>query len=201
MFKRLMALSVAGLMLAGCQQPTGPSFPQAYVVYFNTGQSTLSPEANATVAQAAATFRQGGTAVAVRGHTDTVGNPAYNMQLSRQRAMHVKEALVRDGVPASAILSGGLGEQSLPVPTADNVPERRNRSVDIAISRQPLMGDVEYCQALSTTYRRYRPGNIDETASRAMSMCPTDPATAIPILEDHLETMKVPLPSRLLARN
>ncbi len=201
MFTRLVAMSVAGLMLAACQQPTGASFPQAYRVYFNTGQSTLSPEANATVSQAAATFRQGGAAVAVRGHADTVGAAAYNLQLSRQRAATVKEALVRDGVPRSAILSGGLGEQNLPVPTADNVPERRNRSVDIAVSRQPLMGDVEYCQALSATYRRYRPGNIDEVASRAMSLCSTDPASAIPMLEDHLETMKVPLPSRLLARN
>ena len=30
---------------------------------------------------------------------------------------------------------------------------------------------------------------------------PADPASAIPMLEDHLETMKVPLPSRLVARN
>jgi len=201
MLTRILTMSVAGLVLAACQQPTGSSLPQTYTVYFNTGQSTLLPEANATVSQAAGAFRQGGTAVAVRGHTDTVGNATYNMQLSRQRAANVKEALVRDGVPRSAILSGGLGEQNLPVPTADNVPERRNRSVDIAISRQPLMGDVEYCQALSATYRRYRPGNIDEVASRAMSMCATDPASAIPMLEDHLETMKVPLPSRLLARN
>ena len=47
---------------------------QLYVVYFNTGQSDLSPEAQATVSQAAATFKQGGAAVAVRGHADTVGD-------------------------------------------------------------------------------------------------------------------------------
>lgn len=201
MFKKLLVLSAAGLMLAACQQAPATPPSQAYVVFFNTGQSSLSAEAAATVSQAAASFRQGGTAVAVRGHTDTVGNATYNMQLSRQRAAVVKEALVRNGVPGSAILSGGVGEQNLPVPTADNVPERRNRSVDIVVARQPLMGDVEYCQALSATYRRYRPGNIDEVAARAMALCPTDPASAIPVLEDHLDTMKVPLPSRVLARN
>jgi len=200
MIKKLLIASVAGAMLAACQQPQ-TAVPQAYTVYFNTGQSALSPEASATVSQAAAAFRQGGTAVGVRGHADTVGNATYNMQLSLQRAMAVRQALVRDGVPASAILTGGVGEQNLPVQTADNVPERRNRSVDIAISRQPVMGDVEYCQALSATYRRYRSGNIDEVAVRAMSMCQTDPASAIPVLEDHLDTMKVQLPSRALARN
>jgi hypothetical protein len=90
----------------------------------------------------------------------------------------VKDALQRNGVPAAAILTGGVGEQNLPVPTADNVPERRNRSVDIAIARQALMSDADYCQALSVTYRRYRPGNVDEAAARAMSVCPTDPASA-----------------------
>ena len=200
MLKKLLIASVAGLALAACQQPQSNQ-PQAYTVYFNTGQSALSAEANATVSQAAAAFRQGGTAIGVRGHTDTVGNATYNLQLSLQRAMAVRQALVRDGVPASAILTGGVGEKDLPVQTGDNVPERRNRSVDIAISRQPMMGDVEYCQALGTTYRRYRPGNIDEVAARAMAMCPTDPVSAIPVLEDHLETMKIPLPSRALARN
>ena len=55
-------------------------------MYFDTGQSVLSPEATATVAQAAAAFKQGGTAVGVRGHTDTVGSAEFNLQLSRQRA-------------------------------------------------------------------------------------------------------------------
>ena len=85
MLKKLLIASVAGLALAACQQPQSNQ-PQAYTVYFNTGQSALSAEANATVSQAAAAFRQGGTAIGVRGHTDTVGNATYNLQLSLQRA-------------------------------------------------------------------------------------------------------------------
>ena len=63
------------------------------------------------------------------------------------------------------------------------------------------MSDLDYCQALSVTYRRYRPSSIDEAAARAMSICPTDPASAIPVLEDAVSQMKIPLPSRVLARN
>ena len=90
MLKKFLIASAAALLLAACQQPQPqmasppPAAPvkQLFVVYFNTGQSDLSPEAQATVTQAAATFRQGGTAVAVRGHTDTVGNPEFNLRLS-----------------------------------------------------------------------------------------------------------------------
>ena len=63
------------------------------------------------------------------------------------------------------------------------------------------MSDLDYCRALSATYRRYRPSSIDEAAARAMSICPTDPASAIPVLEDHITAMRVPLPSRALARS
>ena len=88
MLKKFLIASAAGLLLAACQQqpqmasppPAAPPLQQLYIVYFNTGQSDLSPEAAATVSQAAAAFKQGG-AVAVRGHTDTVGNAEANLQL------------------------------------------------------------------------------------------------------------------------
>ena len=85
MLKKFLIASAAGLLLAACQQqpqmaspPPAAPLPQAYTVYFDTGQSVLSPEATATVAQATAAFKQGGTAVGVRGHTDTVGSPEFN---------------------------------------------------------------------------------------------------------------------------
>ena len=105
-------------------------------------------------------------------------------------------------MPGTAILSGGMGEQNLPVPTAQNVAERRNRSVDIVISdktAQMLMSDTQYCKALSTTYRRYRPGNIDEVSAEAMSKCETaDAASAVAVLERSLRDMRVPLPARTM---
>jgi outer membrane protein OmpA-like peptidoglycan-associated protein len=209
MLKKFLIASAAGLLLAACQQqpqmaspPPAAPLPQAYTVYFDTGQSALSPEATATVAQAAAAFKQGGSAVGVRGHTDTVGNPEFNLQLSRLRATAVRDALQRNGVPAASILTGAVGEQNLPVPTADNVPERRNRSVDIAISRQALMSDAEYCRVLMALWRR------TSTASPAQGLVPGAmaectagrPANGIPVLEKALTDSRVALPSRVLPR-
>jgi hypothetical protein len=206
MLKKFLIASAAGLLLAACQQqpqvaspPPAAPLPQAYTVYFNTGQSVLSPEATATVSQAAAAFKQGGTAVGVRGHTDTVGNPASNLQLSLRRAAAVKDELQRNGVPAAAILTGGVGEQDLPVPTADQVPERRNRSVDIAISRRALMSDKDYCAALAKKWREYTRTDASGPAPQAIAKCNAgDYASGITTLEMILTNDKVVLPSRYL---
>ena len=208
MLNKFLIASAVGLLLSACQQqqstqlttppPAAPP-PQVYSVYFNTGQSALSPEAEGTVSQAAAAFKQGATAVAVRGHTDTVGNREFNLQLSLQRAASVKAALQRNGVPATAILTGGVGEQDLPVATADNVPERRNRSVDIAIARRALMSDKDYCAALARRWRGYSRTDASGPAPQAIAQCDAgNYAAGITTLEMILTNDKVLLPSRYI---
>ena len=75
----------------------------------------------------------GVTRIAVTGHTDTSGAPAYNMALSLRRANAVKDALVREGIPASVIAVTGRGETQLLVQTGDNVKEPQNRRVEIVL--------------------------------------------------------------------
>jgi len=76
------------------------------------------------------------------------------------------------------------------------------KMLDIAISErtpQALMSDTQYCKALSATYRRYRPNQIDEVSADAMARCETaDAASAIPVLERSLTAMKIPLPARTM---
>jgi OmpA-OmpF porin, OOP family len=52
---------------------------------------------------------------------------------SLRGANAVKDALVRDGVPAQAISVVGMGERGLLVQTGDNVREPQNRRVEIVI--------------------------------------------------------------------
>jgi OOP family OmpA-OmpF porin len=73
------------------------------------------------------------TRIAVTGHTDTSGAPAYNMALSLRRANAVKDALVREGIAAAAIAVTGRGETQLLVQTGDNVKEPQNRRVEIVL--------------------------------------------------------------------
>ena len=207
MLKKFLIASAAGLLLAACQQqpqmasppPAAPLQQQLYIVYFNTGQSVLLPEGEATVSQAAANFKQGGTAVAVRGHTDTVGNAEANLQLSLRRAAAVKDALQRNGVPAAAIRSGGLGEQDLPVPTADQVPERLNRSVHITVTGRALMSDKDYCAALARKWRTLSRTDASGPAPQAIAQCDAGNYEAgITTLETILTNDRITLPSRYL---
>ena len=207
MLRKLLIASAAALLLAACQQqqpqmaspPPAAPVKQLFVVYFNTGQSALSPEAQATITQAAATFRQGGTAVAVKGHADRVGDQGANLRLSLARTAAVKAALMRNGVPESAIRSGSLGEENLPVPTADQVPERLNRSVHITVIGRPVMSDQDYCAALARKWRTLSRTGASGPAPQAIAACDAGNYDAgITTLEQVLTDDRITLPSRYL---
>ena len=108
--------------------------PPSFMVFFDWDRSNLSAQALNTIKQAAAAYKSKGNArITATGHTDTSGPEAYNMALSLRRANTVKDALVREGVPATAIAVIGRGEAGLLVKTGDNVREPQNRRVEIAI--------------------------------------------------------------------
>jgi OmpA-OmpF porin, OOP family len=114
------------------QQP--PLATNSFMVFFDWDRSNLSQQALTTIGQAAATFKAKGNArITATGHTDTSGPENYNMALSLRRANAVKDALVRNGVPATAIAVIGRGEQGLLVPTPDGVREPQNRRVEIVL--------------------------------------------------------------------
>ena len=172
---------------------------QLFVVYFNTGQSDLLPDAQATINQAAGTFKQGGTAVLVKGHADRVGDQGMNLRLSMARTAAVKAALMANGVPESAIRSGGLGEENLPIPTADNVPDRLNRSVHITVIGRPVMSDRDYCAALARQWRTLSRTGASGPAPQAIAQCESGNYDAgITVLEQILTDDRIVLPSRYL---
>ena len=114
--------------------PAAAVAPPSYMVFFDWDRSNLSAQALNTIKQAAAAFKAKGNArITATGHTDTSGPEAYNMALSLRRANAVKDALVREGVPATAITVIGRGEQGLLVQTGDGVREPQNRRVEIVV--------------------------------------------------------------------
>jgi outer membrane protein OmpA-like peptidoglycan-associated protein len=108
--------------------------PPSFMVFFDWDRSNLSAQAVATIQQAAQAFKTKGSArITATGHTDTSGPDGYNMALSLRRANAVKDELVRDGVPASAIATVGVGKAGLLVQTGDGVREPQNRRVEIVV--------------------------------------------------------------------
>jgi outer membrane protein OmpA-like peptidoglycan-associated protein len=114
--------------------PPAPAATPSFMVFFDWDRSNLSQQALQTIGQAAASYKTKGSArITATGHADRSGPENYNMALSLRRANAVKDALVRDGVPATAISVIGKGETQPLVPTADGVREPQNRRVEIVI--------------------------------------------------------------------
>ena len=126
------------------------------MVFFDWDRYNLSQQALTTIQQAADSFKSTGSArLVATGHADRSGPENYNMALSLRRANAVKDALVRDGVPAGAIQVIGKGETQPLVPTPDGVREPQNRRVEIVVgagqtAAPAIFSDpAAYCKALS----------------------------------------------------
>jgi OOP family OmpA-OmpF porin len=105
-----------------------------FVVYFEFNKSDLTPDGAKVVQDAAAAYKTRGSAkISVTGYTDLVGTQQYNLELSKRRADTVRAALVRAGVPDSAITETWRGKLNPAVPTPDGVREPRNRRVEIGL--------------------------------------------------------------------
>jgi OOP family OmpA-OmpF porin len=120
--------------VAAAAPPAPAAAAPSFMVFFDWDRSNLSEQALNTIRQAAGQYKTRGNArITATGHTDTSGPENYNMALSLRRANAVKDALVREGVPATAISVVGRGEQGLLVQTADGVREPQNRRVEIVL--------------------------------------------------------------------
>ena len=134
-FSVMLGLQYKFVAAAPAPPPPPPVVaPPSFMVFFDWDRSNLSAQALNTIKQAAQAYKSKGNArITATGHTDTSGPEAYNMALSLRRANTVKDALVREGVPATAIAVIGRGEAGLLVQTADGVREPLNRRVEIVI--------------------------------------------------------------------
>ncbi len=101
-------------------------------VLFDVGEASLKDTASANIDKIANFMRNYPEKLAiVEGHTDSMGDDDFNLDLSRERAASVRAALIVRGVDASRISTRNLGESA---PVADNNTaegRRKNRRVEI----------------------------------------------------------------------
>jgi outer membrane protein OmpA-like peptidoglycan-associated protein len=101
-------------------------------VNFVTNSAELTPESKAILDHVAQSLKDWpGVKVEIEGHTDSVADPAYNMDLSQRRAESVLHYLESRGVASSRLSARGYGETH---PIASNdTPEGRakNRRVEL----------------------------------------------------------------------
>lgn len=117
--------------LLGAQPPR----PQSFTVHFLSGSATeLTAESKPAIEEIkAALILRPAPEITVIGHTDRVGKVDANDALARKRAEVVRDILLASGVRALSLDVAGRGEREPVVPTADEVPEARNRRVEISV--------------------------------------------------------------------
>jgi outer membrane protein OmpA-like peptidoglycan-associated protein len=102
------------------------------VIPFVFAHKDLAPEAKPVLDDVASAIKgcANGLTVSVEGFTDSIGRPAANQALSRDRAASVVAALESRGVPGSVLEAKGFGADR---PVADNATDEgraKNRRVE-----------------------------------------------------------------------
>lgn len=109
-------------------------------INFDFNKSSLTATAKANLDKLVLVFKENpDTDIKIYGHTDNVGNDAYNQTLSSQRAKAVASYLVSKGLVSSRLTTKGMGEIE---PIADNATEvgrAANRRVEFGITANDKM--------------------------------------------------------------
>jgi len=108
------------------------------VVNFATASAVIPEDARPILEKAAEvlSFLPDNVRLEVAGHTDSTGNPAANLVLSRQRAQAVVDLFVAKGVASERLSVQGYGDTQ---PVAGNATEEerfRNRRIEIKVVAQ-----------------------------------------------------------------
>jgi OOP family OmpA-OmpF porin len=103
-----------------------------YGIYFDVNKDVVKPESYGTLKEIAGILNEvPDVRVKIFGHTDSDGDDAKNMELSKRRAASVKAELTKSfGVNADRLETDGLGESKPVAPNDTPVNKALNRRVE-----------------------------------------------------------------------
>jgi outer membrane protein OmpA-like peptidoglycan-associated protein len=111
-----------------------PPPPRRFTLHFLFESDELTEESRALVPEILSIVKALVVPeLVVVGHTDTMGDPAANIELGYARATTILNLLVDAGLDISNIAVASHGEADPLVATPDETPEPRNRRVEIAV--------------------------------------------------------------------
>ncbi|WP_417876632.1 OmpA family protein [Winogradskyella sediminis] len=110
------------------------TFDEQSGVYFDTEKYNINAKSQETLNKLAGVFSEyPETNILVVGHTDSSGNDAYNMTLSKNRAQAVTNYLTGKGLNSSRFTTKWFGEEKPMYDNSTAEGRSKNRRVNIAI--------------------------------------------------------------------
>jgi outer membrane protein OmpA-like peptidoglycan-associated protein len=106
---------------------------EVYGIYFDFNSATIKPESEAVLKQISDILHKNPDwKLSVAGHTDNIGDAAFNQDLSNRRAAAVKDALVtRYGIAPGRLTTSGYGASRPIEPNTTLEGRARNRRVEL----------------------------------------------------------------------
>jgi OOP family OmpA-OmpF porin len=99
-------------------------------VMFNVNSTKLTKNSYPSVRELADSLKTNPDLdLLIEGHTDNIGNPSYNLRLSKERAEAVKKVLVDEGIAASRIGIRGYGDTQPVAENSSRSGKAKNRRV------------------------------------------------------------------------
>lgn len=104
----------------------------SYGIYFDSGKDVVKPESYGALSDIAKVLKENpDVKIRITGHTDSDGNDALNLDLSKRRAASVKQELAGTfGIEASRIDTDGKGETQPIAPNTTAEGKAQNRRVE-----------------------------------------------------------------------
>ena len=107
-----------------------------YTVYFPLNSSRLTAKSRKVILEAIDAAKESdGARISLFGHADKSGDAQYNIALAGKRVTTIFATMKNAGVSPDLIDWKSMGESVPAVPTADGVPNRENRRVEIVIQK------------------------------------------------------------------
>ncbi|MEG2173482.1 MAG: OmpA family protein [Desulfovibrionaceae bacterium] len=111
-----------------------PEKAESTLVYFKSESAQPTPESLRQLPLVVEQLKaRTAPSVELFGHTDHLGDGAYNQKLSDDRASEVRRLLIKEGVPEAHIRMRGFGARDPLFPPREGKAEPRNRRVEIFV--------------------------------------------------------------------
>ena len=123
-----LGLALAPEMIAPMASPAA----HTYLVFFDFDSAKFTAAGRRAAEAVVIAYRQDPSSnIVVRGYTDLVGTDAYNLALSKRRAMTVYEYFIAQGIKPADMGVDWFGKANPRVPTPKKEPQNRRVEIEM----------------------------------------------------------------------
>jgi outer membrane protein OmpA-like peptidoglycan-associated protein len=103
-------------------------------VFFETNSFALSDKSKTELGRLVQFLHSNpAVSIEIQGHTDNVGQEAYNQELSVKRAGSVRDHLMTAGIAENRLGAVGFGSKRPLLPNSNSANRAKNRRIEISI--------------------------------------------------------------------